>query len=188
MNLENGVKFFDNIFDEKTFDYLDNESCALLDGPDTLWRVNKTNWTAINPQISNYGQAGTILTHIGDDTVKELILSTVENNIEFKIDRRSLVTYNYMFRGAFIPWHNDPHCDIACTFYFQDWDTEHGGLYLWSDVLDPNEFRKDAGAISGLNPKKNTMLLQHEIMHAVSPLTPATPVRRSIQAFIHFAK
>ena len=189
MNLENGVKLFENIFDKKTFDYLDKESCSILDDPSTLWRVNKSNWTATNPYISNYGQAGTIISCFVSETAKELMVAAVEDKMEFSIDfEQTQFSYTYMFRGAFIPWHNDSHCDIASTFYFQDWCHDHGGLYLFSNQTEQEEFDKDCGKITGLNPKKNTLLLQHKIMHAVTPLTPATPVRRSIQSFMHFAK
>ena len=188
-NFKRGVTKVTDVFDPKTFKMMDEESCSKIECTETEWRVNKTNWSANSPYISNYGQAGTIITTPVSDTVKQLMVAAMAEHINVELcDLSTNFNHTAMFRSAFIPWHTDTHCDIAITFYFQDTDPNMGGLYLYSDTeKDESTFYLDEDVkINAISPRKNTMLLQHHCMHSVSALTPMTPVRRSIQAFVRF--
>ena len=127
-DFSNGVTRHKEVFDPKTFKMVDEESCQLLDAPDTLWRVNKSNWTSSTPYISNYAQAGTIITTNVSEQVESLMTAAIKQHCNFALDDAVNFQHTYMFRGAFIPWHNDAHCDLACTFYLQDGDPNMGGL------------------------------------------------------------
>lgn len=198
-----GVQRVTDVFDPKTFKFIDEESCQKLDDQSTMWHVNKTNWTAVQPYISNYGQAGTILQTKVSDKVRDLMMAAMDKHLNFDFNRDDVnFQHQYMFRGAFIPWHTDNHCDVACSFYLQNFDPNNGGIYLYSDneetgqKLDRADLPYGQSAdidmsadpyIKGVIACKNSMLLQHRVSHSVTALHPMTPVRRSIQAFLTYA-
>ena len=184
-----GVLKVDNVFDAKAFNFLDEESCGLLDDTSTQYKVNKANWSANEKYIADYAQAGTILTTPISDEAGSLLEAALSEHLNFRIIRTREWNHTYMFRGAFIPWHEDHHVDLAATFYFQDMNMNCGGLYLYTDNGWQTHLQGDQSVeVKGVRPERNSMLIQHHVPHTVSALTARTPVRRSIQCFFNFAK
>jgi len=101
----------------------------------------------------------------------------IKEEISIKLGVVTLKGINfYCFsQGSHIPWHNDASHSGGITIHLNNWDPDHGGLFLFND--NNNEIR-------AIVPKKNRVVQQFgKVTHSVMPTTMTSMPRKTIQIF-----
>ena len=87
--------------------------------------------------------------------------------------------YYFSLPISHIPWHIDNHKTGITIFLNNDWDLDHGGLFLYKD-------RDNNDNIKAILPEKNKVVIVRNGItpHAVSILSNNSKIRRTLQIFI----
>ena len=89
------------------------------------------------------------------------------------------VRLHFLLPNSHVPWHIDNNKTGITVFLNNDWDLDHGGLFLYKD-------RNNNNNIKAILPEKNTAVIVRNgiIPHAVTILSNNSKIRRTLQLFI----
>ena len=89
------------------------------------------------------------------------------------------IRLHFSLPNSHIPWHIDNHKTGITIFLNNDWDLDHGGLFLYKD-------RDNNDNIKAILPEKNKVVIVRNGItpHAVSILSNNSKIRRTLQIFI----
>ena len=89
------------------------------------------------------------------------------------------IRLHFLLPNSHIPWHIDNHKTGITIFLNNDWDLDHGGLFLYKD-------RDNNDNIKAILPEKNKIVIVRNGItpHAVSILSNNSKIRRTLQIFI----
>lgn len=182
------IKQFENIFDNDTFNLIDNKSQSLLKESVPTFHTNKAwNLDSIKKNfpvlIADLDKKDPELFNL----IKFKIISFLTDKFkdlprDFYFSNMSYwyISFHYWFPFSYIPWHNDGGYKGGMTIYLSDWDLDDGGYFLYRPTKDkPNTF-------IGYSPQKNSAAVQiGSIWHATTPsyIRGDQEIRRSIQIF-----
>ena len=85
---------------------------------------------------------------------------------------------HFLFKGSYIPWHDDGGCTFSCTTYLnkEEWNWNWGGALMYQ--------RDEMGAVDAIFPEYNKMVAGYDgVKHSTSILSPLSKPRVSLQIF-----
>jgi len=139
--------------------------------PQTKMRTNAT-WPA-----SIVKDSAPVLVWDMDQTTElyQQIRATLVNQLALEPAADINIMFYYWTRHSYIPWHDDPHVDLAVTIYLNPyWNLDFGGLFLW----------EDHDGIRAQMPEPNLAIVQKDVRHSTTPVNWDGGVRSTLQIFV----
>jgi Rps23 Pro-64 3,4-dihydroxylase Tpa1-like proline 4-hydroxylase len=164
------IQKFDNFFDEELFEEVIFFIKTIMNSKQSKLTTNRTWGEGL---ISH---SSPIIRYQFDNNDTDLfnkIKEVVSKKTEYYITEG---VFHIFPKLAYIPWHNDTHCEQALTIYLnEDWDENWGGIFL---------YKKD-NEIMGIVPHKNLgILLEAGTGHCVTTTNINAEDRISLQFFL----